>query len=148
MSKLVQRRRDLAIATAAYLAWFIACVLCVWVLLWLVAHYTGVGWLWLWLWCYHVLAATLFLIPIVGFGRYRVPWARWHALALVLPFAKWAAGASAGSMDIAIEQLWYLTLAIPVAAIMRALVGRSLPGWPVSGMLLVALCGVGWALSF
>ena len=77
-------------------------------------------------------AALILSAPIVFFGRRRVKWRYWEALAFVLPFCGWMLVASLleayttrtkgwGNM---IEP-WFIGPAIPIAALVRVIVGKK-----------------------
>src|SRR5579875_3567886 len=69
--------------------------------------------------------------PILYFGRKRISWAKWLLLALVIPFLIWAglmfSPLSSGRKSLAnLGEPIYISIAMPVFAIIRVLVGKKM----------------------
>jgi hypothetical protein len=106
---------------------------------------TGIigGWVFLWI----VHAVVVFL------GRNRVDWKSWELAALVLPYTVWSvlmeSEFSDGRKSLAnlVEPL-LLSVAIPVAALIRVKVARKFLEAVSSILLILALCAVAALIFF
>jgi hypothetical protein len=89
--------------------------------------------------------AALLSLPVILLGRHRVSWRLWELLALVLPFCVWISSGLVlshwktkgwGNM---IEPCFF-SIGIPVAAIVRVVVGRKFNETVFSIILIGFLC--------
>lgn len=100
----------------------------------------------LWIWSLHTVIGAVLCSPIVFFGRKRVHWTFLDLLALLLPFTIWlglmmflGTGKSLANL---IEPV-FISLALPVAALIRVLVGPRASERVVSIGLVALLCVTG-----
>ena len=70
------------------------------------------------LWFFHVAFAAAVSIPIAAFTP-RAAWKRWELLAFVVPYSLWAVATALHNRGNALYAFSALTLAIPVAALVR-----------------------------
>jgi hypothetical protein len=83
---------------------------------------------WLWSWFFHWVIGASLSAPIVFFGRKRVHWNLLDLLAFLIPFGIWVAlmNASAQGKTLAnLAEPIYFSFAIPVAALVRVMVGAQ-----------------------
>jgi hypothetical protein len=103
-------------------------------------------------WFFHAILAFLSSLPIVWFARRRVDWRRWELLVLALPFGVWGlltlAQLQKKSGGNLIWELTLITLAVPVAALLRAAIGPLLPQRKVAATLIGLLCLLAAGLYF
>ena|SRR5438045_3635110 len=83
------------------------------------------------MWFAHVAIGIFLAGPILLLGRKRVGWATWQLLALVIPFCVWAilmlSPLSAGKKSLAnLGEPVYISFAMPVLALLRVAIGKSL----------------------
>jgi hypothetical protein len=91
-------------------------------------------------WPYHLAIAAVLTIPIAAFTP-RAGWKRWELLAFILPFSIFAGAASLRDHGNALQAVATLTLAIPVAALIRARLGAYPEAHRLVGVVgLGALC--------
>ena len=80
----------------------------------------------LWIWCLHSLIGAVLSAPIVLLGHKRVHWGLLDLLAFLLPFAAWGALMNFSSQGKSLANLaepFFFGLAIPVAALVRVILG-------------------------
>lgn len=105
------------------------------------------------LWLMHAGIAAGLTAPVVYLGRRRANWRSWELLATVLPFCVWLAlmfsEFSTGwkTMSNLVEPL-YFSLAVPVAAMVRVIVGTRIDERICAAILMVALCLIATAVFF
>jgi len=100
--------------------------------------------LYLQLWLIHTLIALVLAAPIVWFGRHRADWRLCELFAVVVPFSLWAGlmlsdfsvGKSLGNLGECI----YLSMAVPVAALLRLGFGATSHQRAYSAFLIALLC--------
>jgi hypothetical protein len=103
------------------------------------------------IWGVHSAIGAVLSVPVVLMGRRRVHWGLLDLLAFLLPFAVWLALLNASLVGKSLANLGepiYFGLAIPVAALVRVIVGahieeRACSIGPVGVLSLVA-AGVYW----
>lgn len=100
-------------------------------------------------WLWHMGVAALLCLPLLVFGRKRARWQCWEVLVLVIPFWLWATLMLMGGKDKSMANLgeaWIISLLIPLAALVRVVVGYRdrQPFYPK--LLLLLLCGAAVAL--
>ena len=96
----------------------------------------------LWIWGVHSVIGAVFSAPIVWFGRKRAHWSLLDLLAFLLPFSVWGALMNAHSMGKSLANLgepFFFAFAIPVAAIIRVIVGAHVEERACSISLVVLL---------
>jgi hypothetical protein len=106
----------------------------------------------LYIWTIHAAIGATLSAPVVFLGRERARWSRWDLLAFVLPFGVWlglmVALGGAGKSLANLGEPFYFSLAIPVAALVRVVLGPRVPGRACSLVLVALLCltaaGVYW----
>lgn len=99
------------------------------------------------------LPTAIVTVPIIAMGRRRVDWRFWECSGLVLPFACWGV-----LMDLAVADLpkslanvaepLYFAPAVPIAAMIRILLGRRFPQPVVAGILIALACAAAIAMYF
>ena len=107
------------------------------------------------LWCVHGSLAALLTLPIVYLGRKRVQWSPCDLLCFVLPFCAWLcltlSGASGKTYINLLTEPLYLTLAIPIAAILRLIAGSSINPVIISisltSLLVLTALGLYWFIG-
>ena len=96
------------------------------------------------LWLIHALIALALAAPILFFGRHRAHWQWWELFAVVVPFLLWAglmlSGLSAGKSMANFGECIYLSLAIPVVAMLRVGLGGLSYRRYYSAFLIALLC--------
>ena len=96
------------------------------------------------IWMMHVVVAVVFSAPIVFFGRTRVHWSRWDLLAFVLPFGVWLAlmesSAGVGKSLANLVEPVYFSFAVPIAALVRVMLGARVRERACSISLVALLC--------
>jgi hypothetical protein len=103
-------------------------------------------------WGVHSVIGAVLSAPVVFWGRRRVHWGLLDLLAFLLPFAVWGAllHASADGKSLAnvVGEPFYFSFAIPVAALVRVIVGAHVEERACSISLVVLLslvaAGVYW----
>lgn len=93
-------------------------------------------------------------LPIVALGRRRVHWRPWELLALVLPFGVWFAlpycfpqpSTAKGWGNLA--EPFYFSIGIPVAALLRVAIGKSVNESACAAGLIAVLCVVAAIVHF
>ena len=103
------------------------------------------------LWFVHAILALIVASPIAYFGRQRISWHVWELLVFVLPFSIWVALMSYGNMPKSLSNLGEvinITIAIPVATLIRVAVGSRFPQSLTAAILVVLLCIVSAATYF
>ncbi len=105
----------------------------------------------LWIWGVHSVIGAVLSSPVVFLGRKRVHWGRLELLAFLLPFAVWAALMNESSTGKSLGNLgepFLFAVAIPVAAMVRVIVGAHVEEKVMSIILVASLClcaaGVYW----
>jgi hypothetical protein len=108
--------------------------------------------LFLHLWLIHALIALVLAAPILFFGRRRANWQWWELFAVIIPFSSWAgfmlSGLSAGKSMANYGECIYLSLAVPVAALLRVGVGGTSHRRAYSAFLIALLCVTAVAVFF
>ncbi len=105
------------------------------------------------IWFVHVAIGIFLAGPILLLGRKRVGWASWQVLALVIPFAIWAAlmlsPLSDGRKSLAnLGEPVCISFAMPVLALLRVAVGRRLSERVCAFGVISALCIIAVATFF
>ena len=103
------------------------------------------------IWGYHVFVAGVVAAPILYFGRKRVHWEKWELVAFVIPFAIWSIAIlidGEGKTLSNLGECQVISIAIPVAALIRVFVGQRAKQRILSMLLIVLLCAVGIATYF
>lgn len=103
------------------------------------------------IWLIHSVTGAALSVPVLFFGRKRVHWSLVDLLAFVLPFAAWATlfynDSDGKSLANLIEPV-YFSAAIPVAALIRVVLGDRASERAASIGLVALLCvtaiGVYW----
>ena len=104
-------------------------------------------------WLIYVLIAGVLASPIVFFGRRRVHWQWWETLVFIIPFFIWMAlmlsEFSTGRKSLAnLGEFVFISLAIPIAALVRVALGMRVRERVCAGSLFALLCltaaGVFW----
>lgn len=104
---------------------------------------SAVVWLFV-VWLAHAWSASAFSLPVVILSRNRVHWRLWELSALVFPFALWTTlldsqlGPAKSMSNFAIE-LSLITLAVPIAALIRAAVGKVFAERATAAVLILGL---------
>lgn len=96
------------------------------------------------LWALYSAVAAILSAPIVIVGRKYVHWSKWDLLAFALPFSTWLAlmespMATGKSLANLIEPVFF-SFGVPVAALMRVLVGDRVAEKVCSAVLVALLC--------
>lgn len=105
------------------------------------------------IWVIFSIPAALLAGLVIFFGRHRVDPKGWDALIFVVPFGIWACLISS---DLSVDQKSlgnlgepiYFMVAIPVAALVRVVVGRRLPQTPFAVALIVLVSIIAIATFF
>jgi hypothetical protein len=104
------------------------------------------------IWAWHAAIAVVLSSPIVILGRTRVRWRFWELLASVVPFALWLTLMLA---DLAVPKTlanlsepFFISVAIPVGALVRVVIGRRSFETRIAAAILVALCLEAAAIFF
>jgi hypothetical protein len=95
------------------------------------------------LWCLHAIIAAVLSSPVLYFGRHRAKWQAYELLALVLPFLVWAVCITAYSQGKSIANLgecFLISIAIPIAALLRVAMGHRKKQWANSAAIILGLC--------
>ena len=108
------------------------------------------------LWALHVIIPAFITVPIAIWSRHRVHWYPWELLAFILPFGIWLALTwlrVAPWLPKGINnfgECFYLGMWIPLAALIRAVVGRQCKAYEggFAGVLLLLLCGLAAAIYY
>jgi hypothetical protein len=105
----------------------------------------------LWIWTVHSLIGAVLSAPIVFMGRKRAHWGLLDLLAFLLPFAVWCALMKVSSQGKSLSNLgepFFFGFAIPIAALVRVIVGAHVDERRCSTSLIVLLilvaAGVYW----
>lgn len=113
---------------------------------------TVVGWF-VAVWLAHAWSASALTLPAVILSRRRVRWHMWELSGLAIPFALWMIllASQLGppkSMSNFVIEFSLITLAVPIAAFLRIVVGRTFAERLTAGALVLALtvnaAGVYW----
>jgi hypothetical protein len=103
------------------------------------------------IWLAHAAIACILSAPIIYFSRKRVHWQRWESLALVIPFAIFSllmlshfVTKNALNMFDAIT----IGFAVPIAALVRVIVGVRIEEEFTSGALMFFLCVIAFVVYF
>jgi hypothetical protein len=103
------------------------------------------------LWGLFLLPAVPVCVAIWLLGRNRVHWNRFDFLVLVLPYIAWLAllctNLCSKSMS-NVGEAFYMGMAVPLAPILRLIVGRRWNGRIVAATLLIVACAVGAGIYF
>ncbi len=97
------------------------------------------------IWQAHAVIGAVFSVPIAFLGRKRVHWRWWELLAFLLPFGLWLGlmvsplAPGGKSVSNLVEPLGF-SLAIPVAALLRTVIGVRLPERALAGGLVGLVC--------
>src|SRR5512133_1054791 len=97
------------------------------------------------IWVAHVAIAAVLTAPLVAIGRNRVHWQPWEVLAFLLPFALWLVlmltplATGRKSVSNLIEPLCF-SLSIPLAALLRTVIGTRFSERGLAGCLLALVC--------
>ena len=96
------------------------------------------------IWVMHAVVAAVLSTPIVFLGRKRVHWGPLDFMAFVLPFGVWLvlsefSEPTGKSLANLIEPV-YFSLAIPLAALFRVIVGARVREWACSTSLVALVC--------
>jgi hypothetical protein len=97
------------------------------------------------MWLAHAVIGCALAGPILYLGRKRVGWANWEFLALIIPFLVWAvlmvSPLSAGKKSLGkIGEPVYISLTMPVLALLRVLLSKRLSETILAASFLIALC--------
>jgi hypothetical protein len=82
--------------------------------------------LWFWIWLYHTAIGASLSAPVIFFGRKRVHWSLLDLLAFFIPFGAWVSlmkVSDAGKGLANLAEPFFFSFAIPVAALVRVIVG-------------------------
>ena len=98
-----------------------------------------------WIWTMHAVIGAVLCAPIVFFGRRRVQWQWWELAAFIVPFLVWSAlmfsELSTGRKSLSnLAEPFFLSAALPLAAIARVMIGSRVRERATAGGVLVALC--------
>ena len=98
-----------------------------------------------WIWAMHAGIGAVLCGPIVFFSRRRVHWQWWELAAFVAPFLVWSAlmfsELSTGRKSLSnLVEPFFLSAALPLAAVVRVLIGPRAGERAAAGSLLAALC--------
>ncbi|KQC14307.1 MAG: hypothetical protein APR63_14600 [Desulfuromonas sp. SDB] len=100
-------------------------------------------------WLLHLIPVLLISSPIWFFARKRVKWTIWDFLIVILPFLIWVSClitySEGKSLSNLVEGIW-LGWVVPLATVIRMVVGDRVNQKKLSIILLAVLCGVGVAL--
>src|SRR5262249_3714773 len=96
-------------------------------------------------WLSHALIAGVLTAPIVFFGRRRVHWLWWETFVFIVPFFIWMAfmlsPLEVGRKSIAnIGEYVFISLAVPIAALIRLALGTSVRDGVCAGSLFAMVC--------
>ena len=105
------------------------------------------------LWLAHAVIGGVLAAPFVYFGRKRVHWHRWELWAFALPFVLWlllmVSPLSTDRKSLAnLGEGVLLGFALPVATLVRVVLGGRFSERAVSRAVLVALCLVAALVFF
>ncbi len=105
------------------------------------------------IWLMHAVAGAILSSPILYFGRRRARWSNWQLLGLILPFCVWLllmlSPLSTGRKSLAnIGEPIYISLAMPMAALIRVSIGKRLSERVSAVGLIAALCLVAAMVFF
>jgi len=105
------------------------------------------------IWLIHAGIALILSGPIVFLGRKRVRWRLWELLAVILPFSIWAilmaSELSLGRKGLGnLYEAFYLALGVPLAAIVRIVIGSRGRQQACAGSLIAVLCIVAVVVFF
>ena len=95
--------------------------------------------------------ALVLTAPTVFFSRRRVAWQSWELLVFLLPFVIWIALESFGGRSKSISnigELLGISLAIPIAALVRVALAKRVPQTLLAIVLFAAVCAVAVATYF
>ena len=98
---------------------------------------------------FYLVPAVLLSLPPWYFGRRRARFRWWELSAFVVPLAIWLIlflVSTKKSLGNLVEAL-ILGLAVPLAVLIRVVVGKSIPNGIIAGLLLILLCIVAVVLG-
>jgi uncharacterized membrane protein len=102
-------------------------------------------------WLLHAGIGGLLSAPIVFFGRKRVHWKLWELAAFVLPYCTWMVllflGATPSKTLANLVEPLLIGAVIPLAALVRALIGVRITESLSAGTLVGVLCGIAAGLA-
>src|SRR5262245_26975389 len=93
---------------------------------------------------FYLLPAVPLSLPAWYFGRRRARFRWWELCALVVPLAIWLVlflVSTQKSLGNLVEAL-ILGLSVPLAVLIRVVVGKTVPSGVIAGLLLILLCSV------
>jgi hypothetical protein len=96
-------------------------------------------------WLIYLLPTVLLLLPLWYFGRKRARFMWWELNVLVVPFAMWLVGFLLSSKDKSlgnVVEVFILTGAVTIAALIRIVIGAKLNRNFVSASLMLLICVV------
>jgi hypothetical protein len=104
-------------------------------------------------WLIHVGIAAVLSAPIVFFSRKRIHWHRYELLVFVIPFAIWFAlcgftGIRSKTLSNAAVEPAMFSLAVPIAALARVIVGTRISERACIASLIGAVSVVAVAIYF
>jgi hypothetical protein len=105
------------------------------------------------IWLAHAVIGAALSAPVLFVGRKRVGLASWQLLALIIPFCVWVvlmlSPLSTGRKSLAnLGEPVYISFAMPVLALLRVALGRSITEWVYAASFLTALCVIAAAVFF
>jgi len=97
------------------------------------------------LWVWHLGFALVPSLPVIWLGRRRVAWRRIELLVFVLPFAIWfglmLSPISLGRKTLAnLGEPLFFAITIPIAVLLRVVIGRRFSERVCSRLLITAVC--------
>jgi hypothetical protein len=106
------------------------------------------------IWLIPTGSAAVVSLPIIVLGRRRVQWRAWELLALILPFCVWLVlpycfpqpSTAKGWGNLA--EPFYFNIGIPVAALLRVAIGKSVRESACAAVLIALLCVVAAIVHF
>ena len=93
---------------------------------------------------FYLLPAVPLSLPAWYFGRRRTRFMWWELSVFIMPLAIWLLlflVSTKKSLGNLVEAL-ILGLSVPLAALVRVVVGKTVPSRVMAGLLLILLCGV------
>jgi hypothetical protein len=108
-------------------------------------EFLALGYLWF---CFLVIAGIL-SSPLILLGRKRAQWQWWELAVFVVPYWAWAVCMVVNSCDKSLAngflEMIYIALAVPIAVVVRLIVGHPKWRWIVSVVLIALLSA--WAIG-
>jgi hypothetical protein len=111
----------------------------------LLTHLEPIGFLIL-IWFAHLIPLLVVSVPVWFFGRKRVKWNGWDFAIVVLPFAVWGALMLVSDLGKSVSNGLIIGWILPIAPIIRVVVGERMNQKKMALGLLVALCFVAGCL--